>query len=185
MDFTPNPVILAHLIHLKPIKPIKPMSPNLLTTRNKGFTLIELLVVITIIVILAGLSLGGYSFVAQKQANAQAAIQIKLLDNALEDYKIDNGDYPPAGDSNSLYLLLYSNGASTTPPGKIYVSQLDPVTNKQGWTEGTGTSVKIVDPWGEEYIYRIASDSKAKNPDFDILSKGKDTIEGTADDIRN
>ncbi|QTN34405.1 type II secretion system protein [Akkermansiaceae bacterium] len=161
------------------------MKTNLSHSPAKGFTLIELLVVITIIVILAALSVGGFNYVTQKQALSQAAIQISLLDNALEDYKLDNGDYPPAGNSNSLYRILYWDPANATPPGKIYVNQLDPINNKQGWTEGTGANVKIMDPWGGEYIYRIGSDPKAKNPDFDILSKGKDATEDTPDDMRN
>lgn len=160
------------------------MKTNLSHSSARGFTLIELLVVIAIIVILAGLSVTGFNYVTQKQAFSQAEIQIKLLESALEDYKLDNGVYPPAGTSNSLYKLLYSDGASTTPPGKIYVNQLEP-NNKQGWTQGTGTAVTIIDPWGEEYIYRIGSDPKAKNPDFDIISIGKDGKEATADDVRN
>ena len=161
------------------------MKTNLPHSPSRGFTLIELLVVITIIVILAGLSVTGFNYVTQKQALSQAQIQIDLLSNALEDYKLDNGDYPPAGNSNSLFKILYWDAASKTPPDKIYVSQLDPINNKQGWTEGTGAAAKIVDPWGAEYIYRLGSDPKTKNPDFDIVSKGKDAIEGTADDMRN
>lgn len=161
------------------------MKTNHSHSPAKGFTLIELLVVITIIVILAALSVTGFNYVTQKQAISQAEIQIKLLENALEDYKLDNGTYPPAGTSNSLYTVLYYDGASKTPPGKIYIPQLYPDNNKQGWTNGKEAAVKINDPWGAEYIYRLGSDPQAKNPDFDIISVGKDGIEGTADDIRN
>lgn len=162
---------------------MKMKSSNL---QPKGFTLVEMLVVITIIVILAGLSMGGFSIVTQKKANSQAKIQIALLSKALEEYKLDNGEYPAgSAGSNDLYKALYYNGASVTPPEKIYVSQLDPDNNKQGWTEGTEANAKIVDPWGKEYIYRRGDHDNAKNPDFDLLSKGKDGIEGNADDIDN
>jgi len=139
-----------------------------------GFTLIEMLVTITIIVILAGLSLGGFKFVTSKQANSQAAIQIKLLEKGIEEYKLDNGVYPPQGTgSNSLYTHLYHNGAQTPPvnDSKIYLADLDPLNNKQGWTEGTGAAVRIFDPWGREYIYRNPG---TVNPDFDLLSNGQD-----------
>jgi general secretion pathway protein G len=166
------------------IEPTKPMNTNSTSRLREGFTLIEMLVVITIIVILAGLSVGGFSFVMVKQANSQADIQISLLSNALEEYRIDNGGYPDSATAtNGLYLALYYNGANATPAGKIYLSELDPLTNKQGWTEGTGSGVKIVDPWGAEYIYRTGASSK--NPDFDLASKGKDGAIGTADDIDN
>ncbi len=154
---------------------------------RRGFTLIELLVVITIIMILAGLSMGGYGYVTRKQADSQAAIQISLLSKALEEYKLDNGAYPPTGTTNSLYTLLYWSGANTSPPGKIYLADLDPNSKGQGWIDGTGAAATIRDPWGIEYIYRRGDDSAAKNPDFDLLSKGKDGLTGTtassADDI--
>jgi general secretion pathway protein G len=156
----------------------QPSSPN-----RRGFTLIELLVVITIIVILAGLSMGGYGYILRKQADSQAAIQISLLSKALEEYKLDNGQYPPTGTTNSLYTLLYWNGANANPPGKIYLAELDPNSKGQGWIEGTGAAVKIVDPWGKEYRYNTGSTSK--NPDFDLASAGKDGTFGTADDIDN
>jgi general secretion pathway protein G len=156
---------------------------------RRGFTLIELLVVITIIMILAGLSMGGYGYVTRKQADSQAAIQISLLSKALEEYKLDNGAYPPTGTTNSLYTLLYWSGANTSPPGKIYLADLDPNSKGQGWIDGTGAAATIRDPWGIEYIYRRGDDSVAKNPDFDLLSKGKDGLTGTtassADDIDN
>ncbi|MDE0835121.1 MAG: type II secretion system protein GspG [Akkermansiaceae bacterium] len=167
---------------------MKTKSSNL---QPKGFTLIEMLVVITIIIILAGLSMGGYSFVIQKQANSQAKIQISLLSKALEEYKLDNGEYPDTDKTNDLYKALYwdsdnnGTGADTDTDQKIYVSQLDPDNDNQGWTEGTGANAKIVDPWGKEYIYRRGDHDKAKNPDFDLLSKGTDGIEGNADDIDN
>lgn len=158
----------------------QPSSPNC-----RGFTLIELLVVITIIVILAGLSMGGYGYILRKQADSQASIQISLLSKALEEYKLDNGEYPPTGTTNSLYTLLYWNAVKTPPtPGtKIYLAELDPKSKSQGWIEGTDAAVKIVDPWGKEYRYNTGSTSK--NPDFDLASAGKDGTFETADDIDN
>ena len=158
------------------------MKANLHIRRSTGFTLIEMLVTITIVVILAGLSLGGFKFVSSKQANEQARIQIKLLERGLEEYKLDNGTFPTTSSTNDLFKALYFEGASTTPPGKIYISDLDPTNNKQGWTEGTGAGTKIVDPWGAEYIFRSPGQ---KNPDFDLISKGPDGTVGTPDDISN
>jgi len=150
---------------------------------RRGFTLIELLIVITIIAILAGLSIGGYGYVTRKQAESQATIQISLLSKALEEYKLDNGAYPPTGNTNSLYTLLFwdtdgdGTGATGTPPDtdqKIYLAELDPSTKNQSWIDGTAANVKIMDPWGNEYIYRRGDDPNASNPDFDLLSRGKD-----------
>lgn len=124
-----------------------------------AFTLIELMAVITIIVILAGLVIGGMGFVTERRAKSQATVQISLLSKALEEYKLDMGTYPPTGNSDgagqsvdSLYDPLfyegYDYGKQATPPAtwtkkigttdfpkatKIYLTDLDPTRSKQGW----------------------------------------------------
>lgn len=186
-----------------------------------AFTLIELMAVITIIVILAGIVIGGMGYVNEKQAREKAKVQIALLSKALEEYKLDFGTYPPTTNKTSAsgtggtatssilfdYLYFDSDRDGAGPPGdadqKIYLPELDPVNNKQGWTTGTaGKGTVISDPWGNQYCYRTAVDSAGKantatqNPDFDLWSMGKDgkTRVGTSDspthadnkdDIRN
>jgi type II secretion system protein G len=152
----------------------KTMKTHPSSLDRRGFTLIELLIVITIIAILAGLSIGGYGYVTRKQSESQATIQISLLSKALEEYKLDNGAYPPSSNSNELYKVLYYNGTLNPPTGKIYLAELDPSTKNQSWIDGTAANVKIMDPWGNEYIYRRGDDPNASNPDFDLLSRGKD-----------
>jgi general secretion pathway protein G len=130
-----------------------------------AFTLIELMAVITIIVILAGLVVGGMGFVSERQAKEKAKVQIALLSKALEDYKLDMGTYPSTTDktgsltaagtstSSILYQALFKEGydytSSTTPPTnwdvkkatKIYLPALDPTSSTQGWvTKPAGTN---------------------------------------------
>jgi prepilin-type N-terminal cleavage/methylation domain-containing protein len=62
-----------------------------------AFTLIELMAVITIIVILAGLVVGGMAFVSDRQNKEKARVQLALISKALEEYKLDIGVYPPTG----------------------------------------------------------------------------------------
>lgn len=97
-----------------------------------AFTLIELMAVITIIVILAGLVVTGMGFVTERQAKEKARVQIALISKALEEYKLDNGNYPPTENSaenskdgidqsvDSLYASLfyegYDYGKQATPP---------------------------------------------------------------------
>ena len=166
-----------------------------------AFTLIELMAVITIIVILAGLVVGGMGFVSERQAKEKARVQIAMLSKAIEEYKLDMGAYPGStaafgggtatgagGDySKVLYTALFKEGFDytnpTTPPAnwtkaqKIYLPELDPRTTKQGWvTTSTGSTpasgLAITDPWGKPYLYRVGAN--AQNPDFDLWSSGKD-----------
>jgi type II secretory pathway pseudopilin PulG len=162
-----------------------------------AFTLIELMAVITIIIILAGLVVGGMGFVSERQAREKARVQIALLSKAIEDYKLDMGKYPGlANDSPAtglitpeLYDRLFFQGWEfTNNPGrpdtpadpkatKIYLPDLDPTSSKQGWvTPSTAAnpppSQVIRDPWGKPYRYRKGVN--AVNPDFDLWSEGKD-----------
>lgn len=158
------------------------MKPTPRTQANRGFTIAELLVVMTIILILAGLVVGGISFVKTKQKNHQAEVQVKLLENAIQDYHADNSEYPGdenaggtsgTGESNTLFLALYYDGFQSTDESiRIYLSELDPITDPQKWIKGTGASATIIDPWGQEYRYRRGSG--AVNPDFDLWSSGPD-----------
>jgi general secretion pathway protein G len=169
-----------------------------ITKRNgKGaFTLIELMAVITIIVILAGLVVGGLSFVQERQAQSKAKIQINLIAKALEQYKMDNGVYPPTANSSTgeksssvLFNYLYydsdadGKGAPDDTDQKVYLPELDPTSSKQGWTTGTpSAATPVTDPWGNEYRYRSAksdtgtANADTENPDFDLWSAGKDGV---------
>jgi prepilin-type N-terminal cleavage/methylation domain-containing protein len=144
-----------------------------------GFTLVELLTVVAIIAILAALSIGGFAYFNRKQAEDKGRMQIKLLETALEEYKMDNGEYPAhnntngTGGTNLIYRRLYGDGASNN--GRIYLAELDPNSAKQGWIDGGGTTAKIIDPFGNEFRYRCLTDkTKQKNPDFDLWSMGAD-----------
>jgi prepilin-type N-terminal cleavage/methylation domain-containing protein len=148
---------------------------------HRGFTLAELMVVITIIIILAGIVIGSMGFVNTRQKNNQAEIQIKLLENAIQQYHTDNGDYPGGpdaggtagtGESNMLFRVLFYDGYQADDNSIIYLSELDPDTDVQKWIDGTGAGATIVDPWGAEYRYRRGSG--ALNPDFDLWSVGSD-----------
>lgn len=179
------------------------------TSFRRGFTLVEMLAVIAIIVILAALVIGGMGYVRDKQARSQAKVQVDLLSAALEEYKLDKGSFPSGAnggknDTKLLYRALYwdsdenGSGADADDQQKVYLSELDPNNNKQGWTEGDKSNVILIDPWGNEFHYRSGKmengdpNTQAVNPDFDLWSSGPDgktSMSGenqyTKDDIRN
>ena len=189
------------------------MKPFARRIGQAAFTLIELMVVITIIIILAGLVVGGMEYANQRSASEKAKTQIALLSKGIEEYKLDMGGYPATG--NITGSLTTSAGSSTSAiifnalyfaplsaNQRIYLPELDPATSKQGWTTGTASATTIItDPWGNQYCYRSAisatgaTNSATVNPDFDLWSMGKDSKTNAAnpimtdslnlDDIRN
>jgi prepilin-type N-terminal cleavage/methylation domain-containing protein len=160
------------------------MKKPALRRHAAGFSLMELVVVVAIIVVLAALTLVGMSFINAKQARDKAALQVKLLDLAIEDYHSDNKTYPSHQDSEGLkgdevlYKALYYDGFEAKESGgTIYLADLDPENNTKGgqaWMKGTGPTAQIVDPWGNSYRYRSGDAPDSRNPDFDVWSCGPD-----------
>jgi general secretion pathway protein G len=83
------------------------------------------------------------------------------MKTALGMFQIDNGRYPTT--QEGLKALIENPSESLTP-----------------WHKYMDKDAIPVDPWGNPYIYRQPG---ANGKDYDVLSRGRDGIEGTADDI--
>jgi general secretion pathway protein G len=127
------------------------MSPRV---GERGFTLIELIVVIVILGLLASIvGTKVYRNVA-KGKTATARSQIELLKLALEELRIDTGDYP----STAQGL-----GALVANPGMEHWD--GPYLQKQ---------TVPPDPWGNPYVYQ----SPGAHAEYDLSSLGKDGASG-------
>lgn len=62
--------------------------------RRQSFTLLELLITIGVIMILAGIVVGGMTMAGSKSADAKTQQVMKEFELALEKYKADKGTYP-------------------------------------------------------------------------------------------
>jgi general secretion pathway protein G len=115
-----------------------------------GFTLLELLVVLLIIALLAGY-VGPKMFDRLELAKVQTAQgQMKSLADALNQYRLDTGNYPDE--------TLGLNALTTRP------------ANANNW-QGPYLKTLPPDPWGNPYLF--------KNPgsppnDAEIISLGRD-----------
>ena len=146
------------------------MSSVVKPSPSPAFTLIELLVTITVIAILASLTLAAVGGVNQKAYRDQAKAEIAAICNALEQFKSVNDYYPVAGGNGTVPFA--SSGNATIRP--FYIA------NKIS----TNASGQLADPYGNAYLYST-NRSGMKNPaSFDVWSTGKSSSDST-DDIGN
>ncbi|MCD6415439.1 MAG: type II secretion system major pseudopilin GspG [Planctomycetes bacterium] len=121
-------------------------------TRRAGFTLIELMVVIVILGILATVVMPRILDRPEQARRAKAKVQIANFRSALALFKIDVGHFPTT--SEGLQALVSDPGLSGW--------------HEKGYLDQDKTPL---DPWGNPYVYLSPG---AHNPDYDIVSYGKD-----------
>lgn len=121
-----------------------------LSRRRAGFTLLELLVVLVIIGLLVGYVAPRYFSQVGKSEVKVARAQIKALEDALDQYRLDVGRYP-APDQGLAALV-------TQPAGEAR------------WQGPYLRKALPNDPWGHPYQYK----SPGEHGEVDIYSLGKD-----------
>ncbi len=132
--------------------------------RNSGFSLIEVMVVIAILGLLASLILPNV-LGAGDQANRQKAkTDIIALENALAQYRLDNGVFPTT--EQGLEALVEEPQVEPTP---------------RNYRRGGYIQRLPKDPYGSEYLLL----SPGEHGDIDVFSAGEDRQPGTEDDIGN
>lgn len=130
---------------------------------QSGFTLVELLLVLTILGILAALVIPKFSGRTEQARKTAAITQIKNFGTALDQYEIDNGNYPRG--KNGLQDLLVAP------------------RDAQNWKGPYMQNDIPLDPWGHAYIYECPG---RHNPSgYDLSSVGLDGRSGTEDDVCN
>ena len=129
---------------------------------ERGFTLTELMVVIFIIGLLATVVLINVLPSQDKAMVTKAKADIATLENALEQYRLDNLTYPATTDG--------LNALSTPPP-----SLAQPERYRRG-----GYIKKLPsDPWGRPSNYQAPA---ANGKPFDVWSLGADGAPGGTDE---
>jgi general secretion pathway protein G len=146
---------------------------------RSGFTLIELLTVITVIMILAALVLGAAAFAGRKADEGRCQARLQTIKNALEDYKLDYGQYPPLPTAGAVpYAALFTTPiASGRPNGekKPYLTE----------TNFLNSSSQLTDPWGNYFRYQAPGATTRNKTTYDLWSFGPDGLENTGDDLNN
>ena len=102
--------------------------------------MIEIVVVIVILVALASIATPLYLNHVKKANIATAKTQIKLLEQALTDYKLDTGKFPETDDG---LQVLVENTKIFRKEGKVYSTQEDGTD-----LEVTGNEYVSMNSWG-------------------------------------
>ena len=118
-----------------------------------GFTLVELMVVIVIIGLLATIVAINVIPATDTARVEKAKADISTIEQALEQYRLDNLSYPAGTDG--LQALL-------SPPASL--------TQPQRYRRGGYIKKLPNDPWGKPYLYAVPGKKGA----FDIYSLGAD-----------
>lgn len=121
---------------------------------QRGFTLLELLVVMVILGLLAGIVAPQYFGQIGKSNAKVARAQIEGFSQALDQYRLDVGQYPTAEQGLAALRTAPANTPRWAGP---YLKRDVPV-----------------DPWGHAYQYKIPG----QHGDYDLLSLGADTQPG-------
>lgn len=133
------------------------MQPSLNKSKQRGFTLLEVMVVLAIIGGIMALVATNIIGSASDSRIKTTKAQIKLLENALDLYKLDNFTYPTT--EQGLEALITKPTSSPEP--KNYKAG--------GYLKGNSVPT---DSWGNEFAY-----FKDKGG-YEILSLGADGQEG-------
>lgn len=122
-----------------------------------GFTIIEMLVVISVIIILAGITVGIISYANDKAFRDRTTVELRSIEMALQQYHNDVGQYPDGSynSPNGLYGYL---GTTTNAAGRRLMS----------FKDSQFSSTNLIDPYGNIYGYQSPGSNNLAG--FDLWS---------------
>ena len=127
------------------------MNTNKQNRNRKAFTMVELMAVIIIVGLLFATAVGTFMGRTDKAKVTTSKASLKVLHNAVIQFKMDTGQYPPEEDG--------------------LLSLIEQPMDVTGWApEGYLESTELpTDAWGNEFVYQLNPES---GKPFVIISYG-------------
>jgi general secretion pathway protein G len=130
--------------------------------RAAGFTLLEMVIVLGIIAMILGGAIFAMRGIGDAAKLRQVEADFKSFESALAMYKLNAGSFPTS--QQGLKALVEKPTSTPVPRRWVQVMSKMPL-----------------DPWDSAYLYRFPGKKRANQ--FEIISKGPDGMENTADDL--
>ena len=125
--------------------------------------MVELLAVIAVIALLSGIVLGTAGYMTNKADRSRCMAHLELLKTALEEYRMEVGQYPQYSNStNAFEDTTFMNNFSNNVPETVFVD------------------LEFTDPWGNGFKYE-----STQRFSYELFSIGPDGDDDTEDDIRS
>lgn len=139
--------------------------------RRRGhFTLLEVLLAIGVVVILAGITMGGLRYASSRSDEARTRAVMKEFEMALQKYKSDHGIFPVWKDADDVKEGIDLDNDKWKK------------FRRGGYLQGSATGI-LRDGYDEPLFYRFPG-TKNKGS-YDLWSKGPDKKHGSSDDIND
>ena len=136
--------------------------------RRRGhFTLLEVLLAIGVVVILAGITMGGLRYASSRSDEARTHAVMKEFEMALQKYKSDHGIFPVSKDAAAINLDDDSKWKKF---------------RQGGYLQGSATGI-LRDGYDQPLFYRFPGTKNTGS--YDLWSKGPDKKHGSPDDIND
>lgn len=130
-------------------------SSSLRRRAQAGFTIIEIMVVVVIIGILAMIIIPKFMSAPDRARTVKVKEDIRVIGNALDMYKLDNGSYPTT--DQGLQALVSRPTSGPTPSNwNQYLPEMP------------------LDPWNHAYHYA----SPGQHGEYDLFTYGADNKPG-------
>ncbi|MFL2847776.1 MAG: type II secretion system protein [Coraliomargaritaceae bacterium] len=170
------------------------LSPNI--RHHAGFTIVEILIMMGVIILLAGFAFGMTAGIQSARMKSIAKSEMALISIALSQFHTEYGDYPTTedGESNAITLskallgwkIFEGRPAKLIDRSKIPYGGVKALINPSKFvyegdlpksTEVMPSNVRLIDPWGQAYVYAYKESKEWDNYSFVLYSKGPDKVD--------